>query len=989
MAAEGRIPTTVLHGAVPGRLRLKVGGLRGNPGLKGDLEHRLAGYGGVTAARASPLTGNLLILFDPALPQDAILAGLRSTLEALPPSPGYLGGPQDGSRGGVPWHRLPAEAVCHALDTDPRQGLPPTVAADRLRRDGPNRLPQAKPRRRMQILAEQLASLPVALLAGSAALALLTGGITDALFILAVLALNASIGTLTEAQADRTIGSLLTRGDGTAAVLRGGAVVETDPASVVPGDILDLAAGRFVAADARLVQSRNLSIDESALTGESLPATKAVATLGTDDLPLAERANLAFAGTRVSGGSGRAVVFATGADTEVGRIQILVGDSRPPATPLQRQLDRLSRQLVAASTGISIVLFLLGWMRGTPLLTMLRSAIALAVAALPEGLPTIATTTLAIGIRALRRQGVLIRRLSAVETLGAVDLVLFDKTGTLTRNRMTVAAIAAGEELRIFEEDPSGLPGWPAARRLLEIAALCNDSTLDGAQAQGSSTELALLRAARQAGIDIESLRRRHRRIGERARSDERQSMATLHVDTTLDAGDGAWLAAVKGSPQEVLDMCTSIRGGDTPRPLDDATRARLAAINERMAADGLRVLGVAQEAGIDIRLDAGGDGPPRLEWLGLVGLADPLRRDMPEVVKALQHSGLSTVMVTGDQAATAAALAKRLGFGGGNGLRVVDARDLEATASQRSGQADAFARIAPADKLRVVRAHQTSGRVVAMVGDGINDGPALKAADVGLTLAGEGTDLAKEIADAVLVNDDPRGLILAIRHGRGLRCAVKTAVRFLLTTNLSEILVMLAATVLGLGQPLSPLQLLWINLVSDVLPGLALATAPAGEEALATPPQIVQAPLLSGKDFGRLITEAALIAGGALAAYAGGYRQGGGADGTAATMAAHSLVVGQMLHAFSAQSPTSGLFGPRLPRRNRPLELAVAGTLTAQAVIGATPTARRLLGLKPLTIGDTALAVAGGIVPYLLIEAGKRLRLDLSQRPHSGGRRG
>ncbi len=961
MAAEGRLPTKVLHDLVPGRMRLKVGGLRGNPQLKRELERRLPGCAGVRRAEASHITGNLLILFDSAQPADAVLADLRSAVEGLPRSPQ--------STEAVPWHRLPAEAVCRSLGTDPECGLAPAAAAALQRRLGANRLPQPEPRRRIQILVDQLASLPVALLAGSAALALLTGGIVDAAFIGAVLALNATIGTLTEAQADRTIGSLLARGDTTASVLRGGSVVEVDRAVIVPGDILDLGAGRFVAADARLVESRGLSVDESALTGESLPTTKTSAPLAGVDLPLAERSNLVFAGTRVSGGWGRAVVFATGPGTEVGRIQALVGDARPPATPMQRQLHRLSGQLVAASLGIAVLLFLLGWMRGTPLLTMLRSAVALAVAALPEGLPTIATTTLAIGIRTLRRQGVLIRRLGAVETLGAVDVVLFDKTGTLTRNRMSVAAIAAGDQVRVFDSQQPDPGDWQPARRLLEIAALCNDAVINGIDSQGSSTELALLRAAEQAGVEVPALRRRHPRLGERSRSDERQSMATLHSDGKR------LLVAVKGSPQEVLAMCGSFYGDPGGRPLDDRARADIAAVNDAMAADGLRILGVAQGIGAGAYLDLEGDAPPHLEWLGLVGLADPLRPDMPEVVTALQRSGLATVMVTGDQAATATALARQLGFGAGTELRVVDARDLdqEAAAHHRR-HADAFARIAPADKLRVVRAHQQAGRVVAMVGDGINDGPALKAADVGLTLATEGTDLAKEVADAVLVNDDPRGLLLAVRHGRGLRHAVKTSLRFLLTTNLSEILVMLFATALGLGQPLSPLQLLWINLVSDVLPGLALATAPAGEDILQTPPQDVETPLLSRTDFGRLTAEAALIGGGSLAAYAWGHHRGG-ENGVAATMASHSLVVGQMLYAFSARSPTCGLFGPRSPRRNPPLELAVAGTLAAQIALGAVPPARRLLGLSALEPADAAMAIVSGVVPYLLIEAAKRLQ--------------
>jgi P-type Ca2+ transporter type 2C len=948
----------VLHATVPGRLRVKVPGLKHEPARKLQLERRLARCPGVFSAEASSSTGNLLVLFDPQLANEEIVARLSALLEPVP---------AEDEEPPVPWHCLPAEAIIERLGSDVLEGLSAAESDLRLRRFGANTLPRNQRRSRLQILVGQFTTLPVLLLGASAVLAVCTGGLVDAVVIGAVVALNGTIGYLTETRAERAIGSLLVQEHNRTTIMRAGRLVEIEATSLVPGDIIDLTAGDLVCGDARLLVSRNLSMDESILTGESLPAEKDAAAACAADAALADRGNMLFAGTRASSGWARAVVVATDADTEVGRIQQLLGEVEPPQTPLQRQLGELSRRLVALCLAISAVTFLIGWWRGIPALTMLRGAVALAVAALPEGLPTIATTALAIGVGRLRRQGVLVRHLGTVEALGAVDTVLFDKTGTLTLNRMSVEAIAAPED---------GAAG-AGTTRLLEIASLCNDAELGGGQANGSPTELALLRAAARAGIDLSALLRRHPRLDERGRTARQQSMATLHA-----AGDGR-LLAVKGSPMEVLDLCDRVSTANGPARLDDAWRARIAGANAAMAIKGLRILGVAEKRtdGRTVEEAAETD----LLWLGLTGLADPIRQNMGEVVAQLHRAGLGTLMITGDQPATAEAIARQVGIANGDGrVRVADAQTLAACGdiAQAATSTDAFARIAPADKLVIVRGLQRNRRVVAMLGDGINDGPALKAADVGLTFAGAGTDMAKELADAALLGDDPRGLVAAIGQGRGMRRSVKTSLRFLLATNLSEILLVVAATILGLEQPLRPLQLLWINLVSDVLPGLALATEPSTEETLAQPPEKTSEPILSGVDFTRLGEQAGVMGAGALASYAWGQRSGVGS-----TMATHSLVVSQMLHAFSARSTRHGLFGQSNPRRNRPLDLAVAGILAAQLLVGAFPLSRRLLGLDSIDLGQSLVAMAAGVGPYLLNEARKAQAGVRSAPPEATGR--
>jgi P-type Ca2+ transporter type 2C len=976
-----------LHTAVPGRARFKVTGLYGNDDLRRSLELALARRNGVTRASANVLTGNILVLFEKATPLESVQAWLEA---AVLGNNAGRGGPksrrarpeaaeQDGevlyqlAERPQAFHLQEAGEVAAFLDAPLRGGLSAETAADRLHRHGPNRLPVAGRRSEIAIALEQFNSLPVALLGASAVLSLLTGGVLEAIAIAAVVGVNACIGYLTESEAERTIGTLSAGIPPVATVIRGGRRAEIFAEQLVPGDLLDLRPGSLIAADARLISADRLMIDESPLTGESMPVLKSTATLEDADAPLAERSNLVFMGTSVVNGRGRALVVATGRRTEFGLINALVDESRPPPTPLQAQLEGLGARLVLVSGAICGLVFLLGMLRGYGLLPMLRSSISLAIAAVPEGLPAIATTTLALGIGAMRRHKVLIRQLRAVEGLGSVQVVCFDKTGTITLNRMTVAGVSAGRHrLRIGDETDGRLQDDELAR-LMEIAVLCNEADLRGTKGSydisGSPTEAALLRLALDCGLDVEEVRRRHPVTGVEHRAEDQQFMVTTHR-----CEDGGRLVAVKGSPSAVLGLCSWRMVGGERHPFSADDAAMVAAENESMAGEGLRVLGLAYAN----RGDGDGLGPKNgLCWLGLVGMTDPVRSGMGHLVESFHAAGIRTVMITGDQRATARAVAKQLGLNGTAPLSVIDAATLAGMSAHELGdvarKADVFARVSPRHKLEIVRAFQAAGQVTAMTGDGINDGPALRAADVGVAMGRDGTDLARQVASVVLETDDLETMLEAIRRGRTIHGNIRRSIRFILATNLSEIMVMLASIGLGVGQPLQPLQLLWINLVSDVFPCLALAIEPPEPDVLKQPPRDPREPIVGPRDLPQIAREAATISASALGGYGYGLLRYG--PGTrASTLAFTTLISAQLLHAWTCRSQRHGIFTEEKLPANRYLDGAVFGSLALQVLAMLVPGLRGLLGIDRLSLIDGLVVALGGLAPFLINEAEKAL---------------
>ncbi len=961
--------TRIVH-ALPGRLRLADARLRGDAPAAERARLALLGVPGVAAARASALTGTVLVQGGAALRPGSLLRALDAAL-TRPPGPRSLSAAATGAGADwqrmLDWHALSAAQVASRLATRPGRGLTSAEAALRLAEAGPNALPRAEPRSLAAMFAEQMTSVPVALLGASAAVSLATGGLADAVAIGAVVLLNAGIATATERRAERTIRSLTESTLAPVPVRRAGRRLLLPAEALVPGDVILLQPGTLVPADARLVSARELSVNESALTGESLPVAKDESARLAPDTPMAERRTMVYRGTGVTGGAGEAVVTATGTATEIGRVQAMLGDVRPPQTPIERQLGEVGRELVLVNGAICAAVAGIGILRGQPWQTVLRSAISLAVAAVPEGLPAVATTTLALGIQDMRTRHILVRRLDAVETLGAVQVVCLDKTGTLTANLMEVAAL----HLDAAHRAPEHLAGLPRAlaARLLEVATLCSEVEEGEHGLVGSPTETALVRAGMALGLSPAGLRARWPLLRSVPRAEGRKRMATLHAGAGHLGAAGA-LLAVKGDPAELLARCTGMATARGTMPLDAAARRAVLVANERMAGGALRVLGVACREG-------GGDPADEqaLTWLGLVGLADRLRPGAAPVIAALHGAGVRTMMITGDQSATAYAIARQLGLSHQGEVRVLEAgalRDLDpAMLAALAPQADVFARVSPANKLQIVRALQQAGHIVAMTGDGINDGPALRAADIGVAMGAAGTDVAREVADIVLADDELSGIIEAIRLGRATYANIRKVLRYLVGTNASETIVMLGAALAGLPEPLSPIQLLWLNIVSDPLPALALGLEPPEDDLMAQPPHDARAPILSPDDFRRLLREGAVMGGAALVAAVAG----------PPGAAFHGLTLAQLVHALLCRSEHHGVFDRGRPPVNGKLMAALATCLGLQVAAQGIGPLRRLLGLPLMGPGAVAAALATAVAPALV----NGLVSSLVQRPKGG----
>ncbi len=882
-----------------------------------------------------------------------------------------------------PWHLLNVKFVLSSLKSSRKRGLSAQASQENRREYGLNVLPEPLSRSKLGIFFDQFNSFPVALLAAAAGLSVVTGGLADAVIIVVVVGINAAIGFVTENEAEKTISSLKRLIRPTAQVIREGSLQEIPAEQVLVGDILLLKPGTYVTGDARIIEATRLTVDESVLTGESMPVSKNSSPLKGPKVPLADRTNMVYSGTLITGGQGLAVVVAIGMFSEVGKIQSLLAEAEAPETPVERQLTKIGNQLVLISGAVCGLVFFMGLIRGNGFLQMLKTAISLAVAAVPEGLPAVATTTLALGINNMRKHKVLIRNLDAICTLGSVQTICFDKTGTITHNRMTVLTIYSGmEKIRISENsfysreklfDPSQSD---EVLKLIHICVLCNETQIEFRDRQyvlnGSPTENALIYMAINGGIDVRALRDQHPVLNIQYRSDDRQFMVTEHV-----YADKEVLVALKGNPVEVLAKCKyQIRNG-AAIALTDKDRDIVEAENDNMAGNALRVLGVA----FAVRnSDEHSETENGFTWLGLVGMADPIRNRVKESIVVFHEAGLETVMVTGDQSPTAYAVGKELGLSNGRPLEILDSTHLTTTEpavlKALSKEVHVFSRVSPSNKLQIVQALQSSGKVVAMTGDGINDGPALKAADIGIAMGRAGTDVARDVADVVLEEDDLETLIIAISDGRTIYNNIRKTLRYLLATNFSEIQVMFVAGALGLGYPLNAMQLLWINLVSDIFPGLALALEPAEPDVMSHPPRDSTAPIVKTNDFKRIGFEAATMTATSLAAYGYGVMKYGMGP-AAGTLAFQSLTTSQILHAVSCRSETRTIFDRRKSAPNKYLNVAVVGSLGLQLASQLVPGLRTLLGTTPITLFDGLVIGAASVVPLLINEVTKKTSAD------------
>jgi Ca2+-transporting ATPase len=745
-------------------------------------------------------------------------------------------------------HAQPAREVLAELNVSVASGLPEREAKRRLDSFGSNALVSRPKVSALVVLLHQFRSPVAYLLAAAAALAIYFGEWEEGIAICAVLALNALIGFLTEIRAARSIEALRALGMQSARVRRGGYTRLISAEHLVPGDIVLLEAGDSISADMRLVESSNLGADESTLTGESVAVDKSTYPVARD-ARLTDRTSLVFKGTSVTRGSGVGVVVATGQRTELGRISQLVAEAEPESSPLEQKLARLSVHLVWATLGLAAVIAGIGLTAGRDLFLMVEAAIALAVAAIPEGLPIVATLALARGMWRMARQNALIERLSAVETLGATTVILTDKTGTLTENRMAVRWIslpsgeiefdAAGYDGVVHDAQGPGKDRDPLLRRLLEVAVLCNDATLGRVadEDSGDPMELALLRAGARSGLERSALLRDLPAVRKHAFDTRTKMMATIHRD------DDCYFFAVKGAPEEVLARARRIEKSDGSVDLDDTTRRKWHDRIEQLGHQGLRVLACASKR------ETTAEAVPfeGLTFLGLIGLEDPARADVPQAIRECRQAGIRVVMVTGDHAITARSIGRAIGLGEAE-TRTVHGAELTELGSLRNGEllrADIFARVSPVEKLELVRAYQAAGEIVAMTGDGVNDAPALRQADIGVAMGRRGTDVAREAAAMILLDDAFPTIVRAVREGRVIFNNIRRFVAYLLSCNVSEVLVVGVAVVFDLPLPILPLQILYLNLVTDVFPAFALALGEGERDVLKRPPRDPKEPVL------------------------------------------------------------------------------------------------------------------------------------------------
>ncbi|MEQ1573379.1 MAG: cation-transporting P-type ATPase [Vicinamibacterales bacterium] len=849
-------------------------------------------------------------------------------------------------------HGEPIEAVLARLETR-RSGLTAAEAASRLARTGPNRLPPPRRTSALAIAVAQLRSVVVALLAAAAVTSAFLGERLDAVAIVAVLLINTGLGFVTELRARRAIDALLHLDTGRAHVYRDGSLHAVDAHALVPGDVIQLDAGQQVPADARLIHATDLRTDEAALTGESLPVSKRDEVLPVPT-PLADRHNLVFKGTSVIAGTALAVVTMTGVNTEIGRIGTLVSGVRDEPTPLERRLDTLGKRLVWIALGIAAAVMLLGLFQGVPWSLVIRMGLALAVAAVPEALPAVATIALAVGVHRMARRKALVRRLPAVEALGSTTVICTDKTRTLTSGDMTAARVwTRGRGVALDDGDAAARA--PEVLDTLSVAALASRAQPrgDGQHVVGDPVDVAMIRAALGAGLDLEALEAKHPVVGLVPFSSDLKIMATFRET------DGTLVAYVKGAPGHVLDRCGRDADGAL---LDEAAREALHAVNAGLAADGLRVLAAATgdvTASTEHAL-AG------LTFVGFVGLMDPPAAGVREAIIRLRTAGLRTVMLTGDQRLTAEAVGRALGLLA-PGAHVIDGSEIgrlsPASFAEAVASAAAFSRITPADKLAIVTALQARGEIVAMLGDGVNDAPALRKADVGVAMGGRGTDVAKEAAAIVLQDDRFETITAAVEEGRVIFDNIRKFVFYLFSCNLAEVLVFLVAGLAGLPLPLHPLQLLWLNMVTDTFPALALAMEPGDPDVMRRPPRDPREAILSAPFLWSLSGHAALIAAVTLAGFLVMLRT---APDRAVTIAFMTLALSQTFHLGNARGDAPVLTLSRA-LSNRYALAAVALSVGLQcAAMYVTPLAR-VLHVVPISGRDWVLVLVLAGIPAVL----------------------
>ncbi|WP_101911167.1 calcium-translocating P-type ATPase, PMCA-type [Marasmitruncus massiliensis] len=863
------------------------------------------------------------------------------------------------------WYSEKQKNVISELGTDAVRGLSPEVAGERLGRFGPNRLNEKPPLTFFQRLIAQMKDVMIGILLAAAAVSLglsiyhaVNGQEADwiePIVIVLIILINAILGVLQESKAEAALEALKQMSAPMARVIRSGTVTSVPSSQLVPGDLISLEAGDFVPADCRLTESASLKSDESALTGESVPAEKNAGTAVKEDAPLGDRVNMVYSGCAISYGRGTAVVVETGMHTEMGRIAAMLENAGTENTPLQRKLAQLGKYLGFLALGICAVIFAVGLLERLPLLEMFMTAVSLAVAAIPEGLPAIVTIVLAIGVQRMVAKNAIIRRLPAVETLGSASVICSDKTGTLTQNRMTLVKAYAGGEIESLD---GGLSG--KIYDLIKLVTLCTDGSvelIDGKEKHiGDPTETAIVACALKNGLAKAELFNEFPRVGEIPFDSDRKLM------TTVNRIDGQLYAIVKGAPDILMERCTV---GDIPAALQ---------ANEAMGRDALRVLAVGFKLLEQVpvlflpqELESG------LTFAGLVGMIDPPRPEVVASIRECDDAGIRTVMITGDHVVTASAIAKELGIlqeesEAVTGTQLAAMSDEQLAANIRHFRV--YARVTPSDKIRIVRAWQDAGEVVAMTGDGVNDAPALKAADIGCAMGITGTDVAKGAADMTLTDDNFSTIVTAVREGRGIYDNIRKAVHFLLSCNFGEIVTVFIAMLLWRESPLLPIQLLWVNLVTDSLPALALGMEPVEFDVMKRRPRAKNESIFAHGVGVMAVLQGIMIGALTLFAYYIGTRTALANAGLplGETMALAVLSISQLVHAFNIRSRHSlfkiGIFS------NKYMVGAFIAAILLMLFVLCVPFMQLIFEVIPMNASEWIMVIGLSLLPLVIMEA-------------------
>ena len=866
------------------------------------------------------------------------------------------------------WWQMETKEAARRLETDEKQGLTSQMAAERLAQKGRNELAETDGKKSLfwRFLA-QFDDFMILLLLGAAVVSVVISRLSgendvlDAVMILGIVVLNAVLGLFQESKAEKALEALKKMAAPHARVIRDGIVREIPAAEVVPGDLLLLETGDAVCADGRVVESRSLKTEESALTGEALPVEKTSVGGLPEETATGDRKNMVLAGGYVVYGKGKVLVTATGMDTEMGRIAAMLSHTSDSMTPLQKKLEQTGKQLGIGALAICALIFCMGILQEKPPFSMFMTAVSLAVAAIPEGLPAIVTIVLAMGTSRMSEKHTIVRRLSAVETLGGAQVICSDKTGTLTQNRMQVTTWTDYSHREPKNED--------LRETVANLFALCNDCNVSDGNLQGEPTEKALGEYAQSMGIDFAALRRDMPRVGEIPFSSARKRMTTLHKT------EDGWISVTKGAPDILLGKCAFCMEGSGQVHFDSRRKSMARMVNGEMAAQALRVVAVA--------FRQWSEKPPLTEealernlvFAGMAGMVDPPRPEVKEAVHLCRQAGIRPVMITGDHVLTAEAIGRELGIYQKGDCAVTGAELDEMSDKELETAAETctvFARVAPEHKVRIVQAFQKRGNVVAMTGDGVNDAPALKTADIGCAMGKSGTEVAKGASDLILTDDNFATIVEAVREGRGIYDNIRKAVHFLLSSNIGEILTIFVAMLLGWAAPLLPIQLLWVNLVTDSLPAIALGMEPAEENIMERPPRKNMGSLFGDGLGGRILLEGVMIGVLALLAFGIGHvyfdQENGYAVGR--TMAFAVLSLSQLVHAFNMRG--EGSLGKLPFCSNKWLLMAFVVGATLQCVVIMMPPLAGIFQVVPLNGEQWLLTAALALAPLPLVELEK-----------------